>query len=85
VSDYNNTWHEAATTNWCLLTKSPDKIFLFSLIIYRVIGAGVIVAGLYRVLWAKSKEAKSNGDLLSERSLAQNLLHEESYIMMEDL
>jgi len=78
-------WHEAATTNWCLLTKSSDKIYLFSLIIYRVIGAVVIVAGLYCVLWAKSKETKSNGDLLSERSLAQNLLHEESYIMIEDL
>ncbi|XP_066372672.1 auxin-induced protein 5NG4-like [Miscanthus floridulus] len=50
-----------------------------------VIGAVVIVAGLYCVLWAKSKETKSNGDLLSERSLAQNLLHEESYIMIEDL
>ncbi|CAD6340369.1 unnamed protein product [Miscanthus lutarioriparius] len=50
-----------------------------------VIGAVVIVAGLYCVLWAKSKETKSNSDLLSERSLAQNLLHEESYTMIEDL
>lgn len=40
-------------------------------------GAVVIVAGLYCVLWAKSKETKRN-NLLSERSLAQNLLREES-------
>ncbi|RLN12517.1 hypothetical protein C2845_PM09G11970 [Panicum miliaceum] len=43
-----------------------------------VIGAVIIVAGLYCVLWAKGKETKSNSDLLAERSLARNLLHEES-------
>jgi hypothetical protein len=83
VSYDNNIWHEATATNWCLLIKSSDKIYLFYLIIYSVIGAVVIVAGLYCVLWAKSKEAKSNSDLLSEGSLAQNLLHED--IMIEDL
>lgn len=45
-----------------------------------VIGAVIIVAGLYCVLWAKSKETKSSGDLLvlPERSPAQqNLLQRE--------
>jgi hypothetical protein len=50
-------------------------IFFFN---YRVIGAVIIVGGLYCVLWAKGKETKSNSDLLAERSLARNLLHEES-------
>ncbi|CAN6201576.1 unnamed protein product [Urochloa humidicola] len=44
-----------------------------------IIGAVIIVAGLYCVLWAKSKETKSNSDdLLAERSLTRTLLHEES-------
>lgn len=50
-----------------------------------VIGAVVIVVGLYCVLWAKSKEAKSNSDLLSETSLAQNLLREENIVHYEDV
>ncbi|OEL22564.1 hypothetical protein BAE44_0016415 [Dichanthelium oligosanthes] len=41
------------------------------------IGAVVIVAGLYCVLWAKSKETKTNSDLLAERGLARNLLHKQ--------
>lgn len=57
----------------------------FFQIIYRVIGAVVIVVGLYCVLWAKSKEAKSNSDLLSETSLAQNLLREENILHYEDV
>ncbi|WVZ79000.1 hypothetical protein U9M48_026631 [Paspalum notatum var. saurae] len=44
-----------------------------------VIGAVIIVAGLYCVLWAKSKETKNKG-AESQRSLAQNLIHEESTI-----
>ncbi|KAJ1260333.1 hypothetical protein BS78_10G224200 [Paspalum vaginatum] len=42
-----------------------------------VIGAVIIVAGLYCVLWAKSKETKNKG-AESQRSLAQNLIDEGS-------
>ncbi|KAF8687808.1 hypothetical protein HU200_042746 [Digitaria exilis] len=57
-----------------------EAIFLGDrLYIGGVIGAVIIIGGLYCVLWAKSKETTSNNDLLTERrSLARNLLHEES-------
>ncbi|KAI8027109.1 WAT1-related protein [Camellia lanceoleosa] len=55
-------------TVWCVQIKGPLFVSVFSRLLFFVLGAVVIVCGLYMVLWGKSKELKRIPQLMPSKS-----------------